>query len=127
MECPAWHIEEIAPLVRRDLDDLGVGEIEAGQLSVGPSSSAAMIGGLYVLEGSSLGARVLFRRALQLGFDENYAARHLAHQTEDTARWPRFMTFLETAEVDHDAALFGARSMFELALSSYSEPASERA
>ena len=72
-----------------------------------------VIGALYVLEGSALGARVLIGQAEALGFDAKFGARHLAKQADARDRWVEFQTFLETTEgLDIDALIAGALKVF---------------
>lgn len=57
---------------------------------------ARLLGVLYVLEGSSLGAQLLVKQAALLGLSEHNGARHLASQTSDPKRWPAFVKILES-------------------------------
>ena len=91
-----WLFRPLLPLLRADLDDLGITPPTAP-----PAATIApqdLLGVLYVLEGSSLGARVLVKRARELGFDSGFGARHLAAQAEDRDGWPRFLAMLEAVE-----------------------------
>jgi heme oxygenase (biliverdin-IX-beta and delta-forming) len=56
------------------------------------------VGLLYVLEGSSLGARLIARQASRLGFDESFGARHLALQARSLENWRIFLGLLEAVE-----------------------------
>lgn len=58
----------------------------------------ALMGTLYVLEGSILGSQVLLKRALQLGLSDTHGARHLALQSGGIDEWRRFLAVLEVAE-----------------------------
>lgn len=91
-----WQFRPLAPLLRADLDDLGV---EPPPAPAPPALAPQdLLGVLYVLEGSGLGARVLYRRAREIGFDAGFGARHLAAQAEDHASWPGFLSLLESAQ-----------------------------
>lgn len=72
------------------------------------------LGVLYVLEGSSLGAKLLRRDADKLGFDAHFGARHLAKQ--DSASWKDFVARLDqcTAE-DLASATEAAHATFAMA------------
>ena len=75
------------------------------------------LGAQYVLEGSAIGARILFKAAETLGLNDRYAARHLAVQARSTSRWPRFLERLETAQpFDLPAEISGADKVFDLAI-----------
>ena len=56
------------------------------------------MGMVYVLEGSGLGARVLFKRAEALGLTRDFGARHLAAQVASPDSWREFLAVLEHAE-----------------------------
>lgn len=83
-------------------------------------SEASLIGALYVLEGSSLGAVLLSRQAAVLGFDATRGALHLARQTHDPRRWTAFQHVLQQPNVDRDEACTAARAVFRLALAAFS-------
>lgn len=113
-----WQALELAPALRADLADMG--------LSVAPAPAAprldgiaAQAGALYVVEGSALGARLLYRRAQALGLGAAHGARHLAAQTSETRRWGRFLEWLETSGADPAQALAAANAVFALALCAY--------
>lgn len=122
-----WQGHSLLSSIRQDMADLSIvpepGDSEPLELS-GPS---AMIGGLYVLEGSAIGARLLLRRAAALGFSETFGARHLGMQGGEPARWKAFVHVLDTAIIDRHAALSGAQRVFERALAIYSEELHEQA
>jgi heme oxygenase len=118
---PNWVTPTLADALRRDLDDLRYGFVDTPILS--PTlDPAASLGRLYVLEGSSMGARVLYERARKLGFSETYGARHLAMQANDLMRWKQFVTLLNHVQgVDHSQVLSAAQQLFEFAITVYSE------
>lgn len=75
------------------------------------------LGAQYVLEGSSLGAQVLYNEARHLGLNDEFGARHLAKQVGDTGRWSRFLTALEFAEpFDLDVAISAAQHVFDVVI-----------
>lgn len=119
-----WHVTSLADALTSDLADLNRAPKLHGE-SVDLGTSANALGVFYVLEGSAVGARLLLRRAKEIGMSETSGARHLALQAGDTARWPRFLALLETAPHDlHDAIVEGSLSTFRLALESYGQPVS---
>ena len=68
-----------------------------------------------------MGARLLYKRAQQLGFSQSFGARHLALQANDVVRWKRFTRLLETVDpVYHPEALTAAKELFEFAVEVYS-------
>lgn len=85
-----------------------------------PLDFSELLGVLYVLEGSSLGARFLIKSAEQLGFGEATGASHLAKQTCDSGNWKAFCALLEQVEtVDEEAMASAARTTFSRALDAF--------
>lgn len=61
---------------------------------------ATALGWLYVVEGSNLGAAFLLKYAAQLGFNENFGARHLAGAPEGRGlHWRTFMAALDDIDL----------------------------
>lgn len=82
----------LVPALKADLSDLGLPCPETSPCPV-PTGSA-LIGTLYVLEGSALGGQILRKRAAALGFDADFGARHLAG---GIAGWLSFLSLLDKA------------------------------
>lgn len=62
------------------------------------------MGWLYVVEGSKLGAAILYKLAGKLGLDENCGARHLAGHPDGRARhWRAFTAALDGLLLDEAA------------------------
>ena len=79
-------------------------------------SAAQVIGTLYVLEGSALGARHLAPRAHAIGMSANFGARHFAQQTAIPKTWSTFLTVLEAVSFDlcgEDECVAAARAAFD--------------
>lgn len=96
--------------LRADLAELGGGEtIWRGDIPA-PDSPGQLLGLLYVLEGSRLGARVIARQL----------ARHLADAPNryfagETVDWERFRTWAESLDPQlPDQAAAAARAWFDL-------------
>lgn len=121
-----WQVDAIADLAGQDLVDLGVPALPHAEFPAGQWTRESRLGALYVLEGSSLGARFLMRRAEALGMNADFGARHLAHQSSDNKRWRGFVSELDSVSVDmHQPAVNAALALFRFALSIYSETAHE--
>lgn len=78
---------------------------------------AEALGWRYVLNGASLGARVLLRDAAGLGYAASRGARFLAGHAGGDA-WPRYLARLRAAAVpaaDHPALCRGALAAFAVA------------
>jgi heme oxygenase len=111
----AWPARRIASALRDDIRDLDPGArfIEAPPLAF--ASPAAALGGLYVLEGSALGARLLAARAADMGLSRDFGARHMGAQIEPATAWRSFVGVLDAAVLtpaDEDACAAGAMAVF---------------
>ena len=116
----SWEVERLADWIDADLSDLGRDPVATACFPVMPNSDAFALGVAYVLEGSALGARLLLRRASELGFDGDHGARHLVRQTNDNGRWKRFLVELDAvAPADREQVVAGAASAFDFALNAY--------
>lgn len=104
---PAWPGRRVAHLVAQDLDDLGGARPTLEKKAELPLNPAELLGALYVLEGSSLGARVLSRSVHAFGVSAYRGARHLHAQAGDAAIWRDFLSVLDGAAVPpcHDTAV----------------------
>ena len=118
-----WSPAPLAPLIAADMADLAVAP--ADEVAVpAPTGASAALGLAYVLEGSALGARLLHRQALALGFGAERGARHLAAQTADLAGWHGFLGTLEATEpFDLDAAASAAQAGFAAAERAFADGA----
>lgn len=96
----AFRTDPIGALIDDDMDDLGMAPVPAAERpqNIGPEDLNWLLGTLYVLEGSTLGAQILIKRAGDLGLGADFGARHLARQATGIARWRDFISLLETAE-----------------------------
>ena len=122
-----WMTPPLLALLEQDLDDLGADRVKSGQRPVELVNPSAQIGALYVLEGSALGAQLLYRRAQALGYHGRFGARHLARQTQGTGRWGAFLTLMGTlGELDPDLVLSSAQKVFGHALAAFEEASCER-
>lgn len=114
-----WPGRKIAPHLARDLRDMG-GVPTVPSMTrddIGTLDQPAMLGVLYVIEGSALGARLLARSAEEAGYGPSFGARHLHAQTADPAAWRAFVEVLDGAVLDHDgeaACTHAAARTFDL-------------
>lgn len=120
-----WRPRMIGLELRQDLEDLLV---EAGRperlAPVMARSESWWAGTLYVLEGSSIGARLLHRRAHALGLSDKHGARHLAAQTGRRDTWPTFLGLIESSTaIDPNIAGEAAQHAFSLALNAFAKEA----
>ncbi len=88
--------------LEQDLRDLGepvpADERSALTADIDPATA---LGWLYVVEGSNLGAAILFKLAARLGLDATHGARHLAGHPGGRARhWRRFTEALDGNALD---------------------------
>ena len=72
-----------------------------------------LLGTLYVVEGSALGARILYRRAQELGLSGEFGARHLSVQSESLTRWRQLVKLLDEApELDLERIVAASETAF---------------
>ncbi|MFT3989044.1 biliverdin-producing heme oxygenase [Aestuariivirga sp.] len=115
----AWRPRLIETALLADLADLGLA-IEAEIANAAQVEGLGLFGTLYVLEGSALGAQVLYQRAQALGLSETYGARHLAVLGNNVENWRGFLEHLEQAEpFDLAAALEASSHTFALAQTAF--------
>lgn len=116
-----WRPGEISAALAQDLQDLGHDAPRAPISFDLPIDSDGLLGVLYVLEGSSLGARLLVRRAAELGLTAEHGARHLAEQTARPDSWQAFVTLLDgIAPSGIEKAARAARMTFGAAIDAFS-------
>lgn len=105
--------------VAADLSDLRIPtpELDSGRELPVDIELSTGLGWLYVVEGSKLGAAILFKAAAALGLDELFGARHLAGHPEGRARhWREFTTALDSVSLSasqEQEVIAGARAAFE--------------
>lgn len=114
-----WRPAAVADALREDMIDLG---IEPPAVD-GPGNAIdrrELLGTLYVLEGASLGARLLYKRAQALGLSESYGARHLARQCARLDDWRAFLDILEADDsFDIEMATHASLAAFAAAASAF--------
>lgn len=119
-----WSARKKTPLIARDLDDLGaiLSSPVTGYDQFHLADANACLGALYVIEGASMGARVLLVAARRLGMSAQHGARQLTAAAETFAPWHTFVATLEAApgSAAGDAAMIdAARRTFDLAASCF--------
>ena len=119
-EIVAWPLHARVPLLERDLSLLGasVGEIAAVPESEGLPDlrcEDAMLGALYVVEGSQLGGQYIYRQIEEkLGLDEDSGAAFFFGSGSKTGgEWKRFTALLDASVKDAEVAAEAACGMFE--------------
>ena len=116
-----WRLRPLAASIRADMTDLGLlPDPEPAPAPVRIAGISDLLGTLYVLEGSALGARILLQRARKLGFSEDFGARHLALQTRDQDNWRGVLGLLEQHEPSQaDATAQASIAAFALAVEAF--------
>lgn len=94
---PAWPRRRIADALAADIVDLCGAARDVGAPDEVPLTRPEMLGVLYVLEGSALGARLLMTSAASLGLSATFGARHLALQIAEPGAWRDFVATLNAA------------------------------
>ncbi len=128
-----WPERKIAGLVAQDITDLGGADLGRAvnarsgltENVTGPLKPGELVGVLYVLEGSSLGARVLVKLATEMGLTPSFGARHLFRQAADRNAWRDFVNLMQSASEPpcHNAA----NRTFEAFAAAYSRHAAPAA
>jgi len=88
---------KIADLVGQDVADLGGVAVNPEQVDSQALSAGKLLGIMYVLEGSSLGARILVKSAANMGLTPDFGARHLFKQAEDRGAWRSFIAAMSVS------------------------------
>lgn len=106
-----WPARRRAALARADLAHLAPSRCPAALAPLVVAGPAEAWGTLYVVEGATLGGRVLLQRVAALGPSARSASRYLAARGDATGpMWRRFVDALERAalEPEDDAAMIAA-------------------
>ena len=90
-----WRPTLVGPDLLADAADLGMEPGSSATVPT-PAGTSALLGMLYVLEGSNLGATILRRRAEALGLGDAFGARHLGTMARHGG-WRGFLTQLESS------------------------------
>jgi heme oxygenase len=115
-----WRPGLICRELERDLADLGCRPPPPAHSFALPGDVPGLLGVLYVLEGSALGARLLVRRAAALGLTSDHGARHLAAQTRRPDGWTGLVGLLDSmAAAGLERAITAARMTFAAAIQAY--------
>ncbi|MFN3636004.1 MAG: biliverdin-producing heme oxygenase [Rhizobium rhizophilum] len=110
-----WQPGFVRDELKADLADLDTPEPPDGR-PFSPPEGEGVVGLLYVLEGSSLGARLLAKRAEALGFSAEFGARHLFSQARNFSNWRAFSERMEIVRgYDARAAAHWANTAFDYA------------
>lgn len=114
-EFAGWRPTPVEKAMRADLADLGLPEPPPRDAFAVPEDLSGLLGLCYVLEGSSLGARLLLREVAAIGLDAGFGARHLAVQSGNPAHWTAFTRLIETLPADAGRAVDVANQAFAAA------------
>ncbi len=110
-----WQPGFVRDELRADLADLDTPEPTVLR-PFSPPEGEGVVGLLYVLEGSSLGARLLAKRAEALGFSDEFGARHLFSQARNFSNWRAFSERMENVRgYDASASAHWANTAFDYA------------
>jgi heme oxygenase len=111
--CSLWKTDRLAAWAEDDLLSSG-GKPERGQTQPMPGfvSPSALLGALYVVAGSALGARVLHRLSVERHLPATGGSQYL-HALAHAVRWSDFIVFLESSEIaSEDEMVEGALATF---------------
>lgn len=114
-----WEPGLVHDELKADLADLETPEPDIAR-PFAPPEGEGVVGLLYVLEGSSLGARLLAKRAEALGFSADFGARHLFSQARNFSNWRAFSERMENVcDYDDRAAARWANTAFDYARNAF--------
>ena len=113
-----WRPVLLTADLEQDLEDLAL-DIPFHSAPAPPAADrSTLMGMLYVLEGSRLGAAIVRQRAHRLGLRDDCGARHLTHQINARASWPAFLSLLDRLpDIDDGHLANSANETFSLARS----------
>ena len=111
------HARRKAPWLGEDLESLGLAPLPPPAIDE-DDDPIRLLGRAYVLEGATLGGRVLLDRlGMRCGVKPGAGATYLAgYQAETGSMWKRFVAALDTAplgEADQERCVAAARQTFE--------------
>lgn len=116
-----WSPLLIGDALEKDLAVLNLSTTDALEHAPEIEGPEALYGLLYTLEGSSLGAQVLVKRAAALGFEAETGAAHLVRQAGSVGSWRAFCEQLEAEPaLDMDGVAASACGTFQRARQSFS-------
>ncbi|NLS00419.1 biliverdin-producing heme oxygenase [Rhizobium sp. P38BS-XIX] len=113
---PDWGDRKIISQLRKDIADLSDEPMD-DEIPVETAEAALdlsdMIGTLYVLEGSGLGATILAKKAAELDLSAEFGARHLATQVGNLRSWHEILKLIDTTPIeDEERCIAAAISTF---------------
>ena len=113
--------------LNKDLSSFGLAARRNTLEWTGDRDREELLGLLYTLEGSNLGAQILLRRATALGFSTENGCAHLARQAAAIGNWRQYLDLLEnTPDLDMDRVGEAACIAFDLARQSFERVVCER-
>lgn len=125
VEFGTWRPQAISPLIVADMNDLALAPKKAADPISLTADLESLLGTLYVLEGSTLGARVLYRRANELGLSGTHGARHLQGQAASDG-FCRFLQILDAApDVDMNKVIGASDLAFQWAETAFKDNVNE--
>jgi heme oxygenase len=93
-----WRPSTLCHLLAADMTDLGQSPWMYDDQAPPLQNTADFLGVAYVLEGATLGARVLYRTVAELGLHGDYGARHLKGQVEAAPNWQHLLAIFESTQ-----------------------------
>lgn len=108
-----WRPNLISTQIKVDLAALGLtDDVDVDQPPI-PEQTEDWLGVFYVLEGSSLGAKLLVKRAQALGLTATNGAAHLLLQAGNFSSWAAFLDIMEAVrDIDEARMVLWANSTF---------------
>ncbi|MGG7516547.1 biliverdin-producing heme oxygenase [Allorhizobium undicola] len=115
-----WRPALVGSDIMADLGDLEMTPRPVSQTEPAPERTENWLGMIYVLEGSSLGAQLLARRAAELGLSQTFGARHIFAQARNISNWRAFSGIMDGMQIlDWQALSDSAIRTFRFAYRAY--------
>lgn len=118
--CRLWNIDRHSHWIAEDIEAANADLLtsaafvpQADNAAFLLSERSALLGSLYVIAGSSLGARVLHTLTVRREIPDAGGSRYLG-QLSKSLRWNEFIDFLECVDIDNESEMVaGALATFE--------------
>lgn len=111
-----WSPTMIGKDILADLSALGLQNHTGDLVAPHPEKIEDWLGMFYVLEGSSLGAKLLVKRAESLNINQTNGGAHLVAQAGNFSSWNAFLVVVETiSELDEARMIDWANATFSFA------------
>jgi len=111
-----WRPSTLCQYLAADMADLGQSAWMTDEQAPPLQNTADFLGVAYVLEGATLGARVLYKTVQELGLHGSYGARHLKEHIDATGNWQQLLAIIESShDFDIERTVRASNAVFRAA------------